>query len=110
VASAPTPAPVQLNPDGGTSAPVVAPITTEAYAQADQAAVRLERAVTELNRSMSHHQRHMSIGIHEATGRTIVSVYNSETSEVIREFPPERVLDAHASLMELAGLFMDRRG
>jgi flagellar protein FlaG len=52
----------------------------------------------------------MSIGHHEATGRTMVTVYNTDTTEVIREIPPERVLDAHASLLEMAGLFMDKRG
>ena len=74
------------------------------------ARVRLERAVTELNQSLVAHARHMSIGTHEATGRTIITVYNTETTEVIREIPPERVLDAHASLLEMAGLFVDRRG
>ena len=34
----------------------------------------------------------------------------AETNEAVREIPPQRVLDAHASLLELAGLFMDTRG
>lgn len=72
--------------------------------------VQLERAVAELNSSLAIHARHMSIGNHAATGRTMVTVYNTETAEVIREIPPQRVLDAHASLLEMAGLLMDRRG
>ncbi|MCL2189719.1 MAG: flagellar protein FlaG [Defluviitaleaceae bacterium] len=71
---------------------------------------RLEGAVTALNQSLAPHQRHMSVDTHRATGRIMVAVYDTETRELIREIPPERVLDAHASLMEMAGLFMDRRG
>jgi flagellar protein FlaG len=52
----------------------------------------------------------MSIDTHAATGRIMVAVYDTNTTEVIREIPPERVLDAHASLLEMAGLILDRRG
>ncbi|MCL2203448.1 MAG: flagellar protein FlaG [Defluviitaleaceae bacterium] len=71
---------------------------------------RLEVAVRGLNQSLAPHQRHMSIDTHEATGRIMVAVYDTDTREIIREIPPQRVLDAHASLLEMAGLFMDRRG
>jgi len=70
----------------------------------------LEQAVTALNRTLSPHLRHMSVDTHQATGRIMVAVYDSDTQEIIREIPPERVLDAHAGLMEMAGLLMDTRG
>lgn len=70
----------------------------------------LRRAVTSVNTSIASHMRHLSINVHQATGRHIVTVYDSETNQAIREIPPERVLDAHASILEIAGLFVDRRG
>jgi flagellar protein FlaG len=70
----------------------------------------LRRAVGEINASMATHGRHLSIEFHEPTGRRMVTVYDSETNEAIREIPPQRVLDAHANLLELAGLFVDSRG
>ena len=70
----------------------------------------LRRAVASVNTSIASYSRHMSINFHEATGRRIVTVYDSETNQPVREIPPERVLDAHASILELAGLFMDHRG
>jgi flagellar protein FlaG len=70
----------------------------------------LSRAVSAINTSISSHSRHLSVSFHEATGRRMVTVYDSETNEAIREIPPQRVLDAHASILELAGLFVDRRG
>ena len=70
----------------------------------------LRRAVTAVNTSIASHMRHLSINFHEPTGRHVVTVYDSETNQAIREIPPEKVLDAHASILELAGLFVDRRG
>jgi flagellar protein FlaG len=71
---------------------------------------RLERAVTELNKSLAYHMRHMSIDLHAATGRKMVTVYDTDTKEIIREIPPQKVLDAHASLLEMAGLILDTKG
>ena len=70
----------------------------------------LRRAVAAVNTSIASHMRHLSINFHEPTGRHVVTVYDSETNQAIREIPPEKVLDAHASILELAGLFVDRRG
>jgi len=85
-------------------------LNTETEAEARSAEARLERVVKELNRSLETHQRYMSIDTHEATGRIMVAVHNTDTQEVIREFPPEKVLDAHASLLEVAGLIVNTRG
>ena len=103
----PAPAPVEIL---SAPMPVPPPVPANEAEAPERTGQRLERAVTELNRSLSPYQRHMSIGHHEAANRTMVTVYNTETNEVIREIPPERVLDAHASLLEMAGLLMDRRG
>ncbi|MCL2216190.1 MAG: flagellar protein FlaG [Defluviitaleaceae bacterium] len=70
----------------------------------------LNSAVGAINTSIAIHNRHLSISIHEATGRRMVTVYDSTTNEAIREIPPQRVLDAHANILALAGLFMDARG
>lgn len=70
----------------------------------------LQRAVREINTTMSSYHRHLAIRMHEATGRRVVTVYDSDTNEILREIPPERVLDAHASMLEAVGLFMDTRG
>ena len=91
------------------SAPVqetAAPVPAESGGTPDS----LKRAVSEINSSLAVHGRHLSIQMHEATGRRVVTVYDSDTNEIVREIPPERVLDVHANVMEMAGLFMDTRG
>ena len=116
-----TPTPVPASTDDARSAPTtleaegsvassVSSILPETSEYTYEQGADLQRAVTGLNRSLSLHQRHMSVATHEATRRTMVTVYNTDTREVIREIPPERVLDAHASLLEMAGLLMDTRG
>jgi flagellar protein FlaG len=70
----------------------------------------LRRAVDEINSSLAMHRRHLGIRFHEPTNRRVVTVYDSDTNDIIREIPPERVLEAHANMLELAGLFMNTLG
>ena len=70
----------------------------------------LRRAVDEINSSIAIHRRHLSIRHHEASNRRIVTVYDSDTNEAIREIPPEHVLEAHANMLEMVGLFVNTRG
>ena len=44
--------------------------------------------------------------VHEATGRYIVSVVESETGEILKEFPPADYLDVVAALEEFSGLLL----
>ncbi|MDD4707168.1 MAG: flagellar protein FlaG, partial [Firmicutes bacterium] len=39
----------------------------------------------------------------------MVKVINDETDEIIREIPPEKILDMVAKIWELAGLMVDRK-
>ncbi|MCL1885145.1 MAG: flagellar protein FlaG [Defluviitaleaceae bacterium] len=91
-------------------APAVAEVRTERAERASESTDSLQRAVREINSSIAIHRRHLSIRHHEATNRRIVTVYDSDSNEPIREIPPERVLEAHASMLEMVGLFMDTRG
>lgn len=70
----------------------------------------LSRAVEDINQSISQHMRHLGIRIHEATNRPIVTVYDSTTNEAIRTIPSERILDAHANMLEMVGIFVNARG
>ena len=111
---APAPMPVQSPQQVSAPAPSQEASAVEMHVQ-DRAEARsggdaLQRAVREINSSISMHDRHLSIRMHAATGRRMVTVYDSVTNDVLREIPPERVLDAHASMLEMVGLFMDTRG
>jgi flagellar protein FlaG len=45
--------------------------------------------------------------IHEDTNRVIVKVINNETGEVIREIPPEKIVELVAKMNTYLGLLID---
>jgi len=70
---------------------------------------RLEQAIEDLSKGIDLLQRQLHFRLHKETGRLMVLVVNRETDEVIRQVPPEEVLDAAAKLRELIGLLIDER-
>ena len=52
----------------------------------------LKAAVLDINEYVQSIQRTLQFSIDEETGTTVVKVLNSETQEVVRQFPPEEVL------------------
>jgi len=47
--------------------------------------------------------------IHEQTKQIMVKVIDNKTKDVIREFPPEKILDMVAKMWEVAGIIVDER-
>ena len=66
-------------------------------------------ALERVNRSLTGSNRRFDISIHEKTNEIMVKVIDTQTDKVIREIPPEKILDMVAKLWELAGLFVDER-
>lgn len=65
------------------------------------------KAVKQINDLLRDRQRELEFSIDEGSGRTVVKVIHSETGEVIRQLPPDVVLqvadaftEGSASLME----------
>ncbi|WP_160032750.1 flagellar protein FlaG [Paenibacillus sp. An7] len=54
-------------------------------------------------------QTTLDISIHEKTHDIMVKVLNKETGELIREIPPEKILDLVAEMMDTAGLLIDKK-
>lgn len=46
---------------------------------------------------------------HEKTHRTIIRIVDKETKEVIKEFPPAKMLDVLAKTWEMLGLMVDEK-
>ncbi|MBW2645311.1 MAG: flagellar protein FlaG [Deltaproteobacteria bacterium] len=55
------------------------------------------------------HEVDLRFSIHEATGRTLVKVVSSETGEMVREIPPEQMLDLAAKIDEMMGILFDQK-
>lgn len=69
----------------------------------------LNDAIERVNKALAGTYRRFEYSIHEGTKDIMVKVIDTETNEVIREIPPEKILDLVAKLWELAGLFVDER-
>lgn len=69
----------------------------------------INKAVEKANQTMEFQHRQLEFKIHEKTKEIIVKVVDSDTKEVIREIPPEKLLDMFASVLEMAGLLVDER-
>ena len=48
-------------------------------------------------------------GIHEKTNRITIKMVDKKTKEVIKELPPEKMLDMIAKVWEMAGLVVDEK-
>lgn len=76
--------------------------------QQDQIDV-LVKAVDDTNRTLEGYNRRFEISVHEGTNAVMVKVIDTTTEEVIREIPPEKILDMVAALWEMAGIIIDRK-
>ncbi len=55
------------------------------------------------------HDVSLQFSMHEATGRTMVNVTEQETGELIRQIPPEQVLDLAAKIDDMIGILFDKK-
>lgn len=67
----------------------------------------LDQMVEGLNSALQAVDRRLQFLVHETTGRIYVKVIDRETDEVIREIPPEQILDLVGRIHEMVGLLID---
>lgn len=66
-------------------------------------------AIEKANKAITGAKTQFEFSIHEKTKEIMVKVIDSETQEVIREIPPEKILDLVAKMWEMAGILVDER-
>jgi len=69
----------------------------------------LEDAVGKLNATAQTFNIGLRFLIHEESERIMVQVIDRTDNEVIREIPPEKVLNVVAQIQNIIGLFIDTR-
>lgn len=66
-------------------------------------------AINKANKAIKGTRTQMEFSIHEKTKEIMVKVIDSDTMEVIREIPQEKILDMVAKMWEMAGILVDER-
>lgn len=69
----------------------------------------LEDSIDKLNKVMITVNPRFEFRVHEETNRIMVKVWDKDTEELIREIPPEQILDIIASIEEMVGLLIDKK-
>lgn len=67
----------------------------------------MKKAVEEINKRLVKSEA--IFGIHDETNRATIKIINKETKEVLKEYPPEQMLDMIAKGWELAGILVDEK-
>ena len=67
----------------------------------------LEKSIEKANEFLLGLNTQFDFKVHEGTGRTIVRLIDIETEEVVKEIPPEKMLDVIAGIWDMAGIILD---
>ena len=72
-------------------------------------ATDVQNMVDDVNKVIRYINERLQFSVHEETNRIMVKVLDRETEEVLREIPPEKMLDLISKLQEIAGLLVDKK-
>lgn len=115
-APARTPAPTVQKPDAaagnaGVPAGNVPPVTGQTLPVEEPvfSAAEVEKAVEHLAELASQTQRSLRFRVDQVSGRTIITVLDAETKEIVRQIPPPEFL-AVVRHLERAGALLDAHG
>lgn len=64
--------------------------------------------IEQVNKKLIGPDTRLEFSVHKGTHEIIVKVINEDTDEVIKEIPPEKILDLVAKIWEIVGLFVDK--
>lgn len=69
----------------------------------------MKKSVDQANKSLAQHNRFIERDVHPVTHTVMYKIMDSNTKEVIAEYPPKKIQDMVAKMWELAGLFVDEK-
>lgn len=65
--------------------------------------------IEKANKDIITYDRRLEFSIHEKTKQIMVKIIDVKTDEIIRELPPEKILDMVGAMWEFAGIIVDRK-
>ncbi|WP_432407338.1 flagellar protein FlaG [Wukongibacter sp. M2B1] len=65
--------------------------------------------IERIRRDLKMDKTRLQFSVHEKTKQIMVKIIDNHTQQVVKEIPPEKILDMVASMVERAGLIVDKR-
>ncbi|ABI56055.1 flagellar protein FlaG [Alkalilimnicola ehrlichii MLHE-1] len=78
----------------------------ETARQAEKAAEQVGQAVDRINDFVQVVQRDLEFSVHDDTGRTVVRVFDTNSEELVRQFPADEILALAEQLDRVRGLLV----
>ncbi|ANY74069.1 hypothetical protein BBD41_16595 [Paenibacillus ihbetae] len=69
----------------------------------------LNQLVEKYNKALQENGTELKVSIHEKTQSIVVKIVDIHTDEVIKEIPPEKMLDLVYNLCQSLGIFVDEK-
>ncbi|WP_068497242.1 flagellar protein FlaG [Paenibacillus kribbensis] len=85
--------------------PVQSVIPAKVQQTHEQTIEQLQKAID----AIQGPRKMFEISVHEKTHTIMIKVLNKETGDLIREVPPEKILDVAARMMEITGIIVDKK-
>ena len=92
-------------PEAGAKSPAEAR-RPEAQTQA-AGAREIEAMAEELNKALGELAGNVSVSVDEPTGMVVVRIRDGSTGEVVKQIPPQQILDADISMDKIIGILVD---
>ena len=67
----------------------------------------VEALAEELNKALGEIQGNISVSVDDTTGMVVVRITDSTTGEVVKQVPPQQLLDADISMEKIIGILVD---
>ena len=68
-----------------------------------QVKVESKEAIQQPDSAAANYNVNLNFSVDKATGRTVIRVIDADTNEVVRQLPPEEILNLSASMEAIAG-------
>lgn len=68
-----------------------------------------QKVLDAANRVIFGDETRFKFKVHEQTGTIMIKIIDNQTNEVLREIPPEKILNVIAGIRELAGIIVDKK-
>ncbi len=73
----------------------------------EESQAKIERIANAMDNYVNAIQKDLQIKVHEETGRIVVKVLSKADGKVVREIPPEEMLDLAAKMEEISGILFN---